>query len=650
MAEKDLLADILEAENSVLGTFQERWKNSRQNADIYALDHWTTEEKKKIRNQARIPYVFDRISRAVNTVLGTQRDTRFDIFFYEKEESDSIRAEVTNAVWKHYSNLYDFIHVESDVFQEGVVHGYGCFSCEIDKSRDYRGDLKVGRVPYDEIIWDLNFRQYDLSDAYWMSRMRFYRKGELNRAYPKKKDLIEFASKPEAWDSSKRLNLDFWYKKEQALIGAREFYERAWKTKYMLWQKGTEEPEDTYFESKKDAETEIMNRVMQYQMAISAGAADPSQPPPEWEVMDIEVAIMNRSVVLINGVLEETQQYSMNAFPYSPFFAYFNDGDYWSLIDRLKDPQLFINRMYSQIDYWIGTMAKGLLWLDPRTPANEEKLIRDSFGKTGGVVKAKYKPELFESKGPAPQLFSVLDRVEQIIEDVGGGANFLGLKQTASESGRAVLARQAQAGLDSFVILDNIRRTKQNLGEKIAWYLTNEITLPRKLRIVGDKLAMQAMQSGGIVEQSPTRPNVGYVTINTNSNNTIEGLQLDIVVDEAQHSVTKNQAALAAMVDAFKSGFISIPPPPEVAMELLPGIPESLKQQWRASIEAQAAAQKEPIAKVSVNYKDIPPDAKMQVLEQMGLSSDVMMMAGKELFEKSGTEPFLTEKEKGGEI
>src|SRR3990167_4849697 len=113
MTENDIVKDVLLAEAQALSVFEVNWKTARRNAEIYGLEHWTTDEKKRLENQNRIPYVIDHITRPVNTLLGTQRDTRFDINFLGREQSDEIRTEVLNALWQYYSDLGDFIHVES---------------------------------------------------------------------------------------------------------------------------------------------------------------------------------------------------------------------------------------------------------------------------------------------------------------------------------------------------------------------------------------------------------------------------------------------------------------------------------------------------------------------------------------------------------
>jgi len=631
-SEKDLIQDVLEAETSAVDFFQPLWDEATRNKNMQALDHWTDAEKETIEKQKRIPYVFDEISHPINVLLGTQRDTRFDIKFYERNPEDAIRAEILNATWKYFADLYDFLATESDVFQDGITSKYGVFGCRMDYDKDYRGNLRIERVPYDELIWDTNFRQYDRTDAYWEARIRYFQRKELMRKYPDRKDLIEGAGLNTDWAGLTQRQKEMWFKPENDIIGTREYYEKDWVKKYYIFNLGSGEAEGVGYSKRKDAEDAVRDIYERYDAMVSVVALSGQQipPRPNLEVQELPIRIIKKSVVLIDGVLEEPEEMPMNEFPHTVYFPYFNDGKFWSVVDRLYYPQVFTNRLFSMVDHWVGTMAKGALWIDPRTTQAEEKRLVEAWGKTGGVVKSKYKPEVLQSAGPAPQLFTMLEYARQNIVNNLGGANILGQKQTASESGRAVLARQAQAGLDNFVPLDNLRRTKQNLGEKIAWYLTNEVTHARKLRIVGDELALQMMQMGNVGERDAVRPNVRYVEVNSSPENTIEGLEVDVVVDESAHTTTKMQATIASMVDAAKAGLITIPPPPSAFIKVV-DLPMSIRQEWLAYAEAQMNAPKEPTNKVSINYKDIPVDAQKQALENAGIESSQQQLTVKAL-------------------
>jgi len=192
----DRISEIIEAENYALADFEPRWERAKDNARFFALNPYTEAQKNKLKKQKRQPFNFDKTSHAINVLLGTQREGRLDIQFLEREKEDSPRTEVLNAVWKYYADMNEFLYRESDVFQDGVVNDCGVFGLKIDKSKQYSGDLKVYRVPFDQVLWDTNSRTYDLSydegtGAQWFSHREFYRRAELLIQYPKQRELIE---------------------------------------------------------------------------------------------------------------------------------------------------------------------------------------------------------------------------------------------------------------------------------------------------------------------------------------------------------------------------------------------------------------------------------------------------------------------------
>lgn len=636
-SERDLIADVLEAENQVLSEFSEVWDVARRNSELTnPTKQWTPEEQAKITKQGRIPYVFDKMSHPINILLGTQRDTRTDIKFREKKDGDAHRVELANAYWDYAANLYDYQHVESDVFQDGIVARYGVFGIEIDRTKDYRGNVRVTRVPYDELIWDLNYRQYDLSDAEWQSRLRWYPKDSLKKKYPDQEGAIDLMGMGEQWTGLTKEKIEYWFDREKDLVATREFFIRSWKTKYLIWRVGTAEPDtENVFETKKEAEDFLADKLAMMQAEANrnpefAMRLIQNGGIPQFDIIDVPYQVVNRSEITLNTVLQEEEEFAPCRFPNIPYFAYFHDGDFWTAVDRIKDPQRFINRLYSQVDYLIGTQSKGALRHSPNMNKNQKKNIRDNWGKTGFVFEGKAGDvELIQGNPPPFQYFQTIDRVEVGIENNFGGANNLGMKQTASESGRAVLARQAQAGLDNFIPLDNLKRSKQNLGELILWYITNQITAPRQLRLEGDGLQMMEYSHylGGDFQASEFRPNVGYLTLNTSENNSLENIEADVVIDEAPHSTTKKQAILNQVADAAKGGMPI--PPPQVMMKLLE-LPISFQQEWLKSIQEQSQTPPPDETKVSVNFKDLPLSAQAQQLQKMGFNveqSDLLINA-----------------------
>ena len=305
---------------------------------------------------------------------------------------------------------------------------------------------------------------------------------------------------------------------------------------------------------------------------------------PEFEVFPDKTAVYKKITVCHDTLFptengETTESLDEPFYPIDVYHPYWHDGDWWCPVDILKDGQRFFNKMFSMADHWIGSMSKGLLLGSSKNP-EEEKKVQQMFSTTGGYahVEDVENYHLFESRGPAPQLFEMLGIARQNLEDNSGGRNFQGKKETASESGVAVRTRIEQGGLAGFIIFDNLRRMKISLGAKMAWYLTHYMTYPSVIRIEGEELVQATFEqmqksetSKNWFRKNPFRPGVGFLDVNTAESNTIEGLKVDVNVDEARWSVSKSLSILQELNAAMQSNpLLAQVFPPETMVDLMP--------------------------------------------------------------------------------
>jgi hypothetical protein len=101
------------------------------------------------------------------------------------------------------------------------------------------------------------------------------------------------------------------------------------------------------------------------------------------------------------------------------------------------------------------------------------------------------------------------------MEDFAGGRSFSGLGDESGESGRAINLKKQQGALVAFLMLDNLARWKQAMGE-FALYLHKEFdTVERQIKVQGAELSpemLQILNSNGIVTQS-SDPESMYVKV-----------------------------------------------------------------------------------------------------------------------------------------
>ena len=638
---KSIVADVYQAMQSAYRVFTTKYTSMKENADFLKLDQYTDDQLSKMEANKLVPYVFDYITNGVNTHLGIQRDQGTEIFYYPNEQGDDLNVEVLNAVKDYVLRMNRFALIESSMFQYGLVEGVGAVGYEWDTINDPIGLPRVFPIRPRQCMWDLNAMEYGATDASWVTRHRIFTKREMKARRPEEADRIDKMSFTEDLFAQLRIT-DSGFIRELQPGGLEnlvmvEFFEKTFAPRYFL-QAGRGDILEASFTTKQAA------RDMIERFRTEILSVNPNAQLPEMNILTRRVPRVLRTEIVNEHPFADQEEMPEGFIPISFFMPYWHDGDWWSYVDTMKDPQRYFNKMMMMVDNWIGKMSKGLLLIDDNTPKKESDEVIQRFSTTGGAMRVK-NPDaytLIESKGPAPQLFAMGEVAKQILEEKAGGRNFMGKKETAAESGVAVRQRVQQGALTSYVMFDNLSHTKHDIGTKLLWYMTNLMTMPQTVRIMGEELTqyyMKSLQQGGgndWFNVSKTKPGVGYLEVNTVSENTIEKLKADVVIGEARFSQSRSEHALAQINIAMQSNpMMAQSFDPMAIIELLP-IPFTQKlkakqrtqqllemnmKQKQQEIDAKAAP------RLTADLGDIEkmptPEGMVQVAALFGIQLDI---------------------------
>ena len=634
--------------------FKAKWEAMEQNSEFLRLIQYSAKQLKSMVDDKRVPYVLDFINNAINTYQGIQRDRRTEIYYYPAEKSDEVRTEVINVVKDAKLRENNFIYTESDVFLDGLVQKLGAVTYEWSREKNKNGTLKIRRIHPRGLMWGSS-QEYDKSDATWMSYHDYFSRRELIMRHPDKKKIIDkLPSGLDEFDMDRDPSyLEDLLDEELQKLAYITYYERHWETRYFIQDSESGQYHSEYYDDQTSAEEEVAKMQGELQEAIIAETGQPAEVEGRFIVKKDKYPVVRKTVV----VCEEELEHETIDEPFIPidiYHPYFSDGDWYCPLDIQKDSQRYFNKMFSMADHWISAGAKGLILYDEKAvPKEEADKVQQAFSTTGGLIGVRdlnnYKE--INSQGPSYQLFQLMETAKSVSEDAAGGRNFMGRKETASESGVAVRNRVEQAGLSSFVIFDNLRRWKVAVGEHVAWYLTHYLTYPEVVRIEGEELVQEVMQKFNKAngrdwfQKSDMRPGIGFFEINTDKQNTIEDLKVDVIVDEARWSVSKNQSILQEVNMAMQSNpNLAKTFPPEVMLEFL-NLPFSEKEKARARIAQLEQMQTQlEIAKVqqqaniSASLDDImelPPMAAAQMLQKyFGVQVDPNQLSNPDQLER----------------
>ena len=632
MAQKtDTYNWVHEHRMSVLPFFMEKWDEAEESKKFIRMAQYSDKQLAAMAKDSRVPYVLDFITQPINTFQGDQRSNRTDIKYLPVEADDDVRTELLNSVKSTILRQNKYLWLLSDIFQDGIIEKAGYIGYEWSTAKDPMGRLDMFRVPQRQMMWSTHRREYELSDASWVSRSRLYNKRDLIRKYPEHEVEIEEMNFTDS--AQEELNLDASYFKQiqdskldaVALI---EFYEKDYKIRHFI--KSGKEVRDGYYDEKENAEAKAreLTKMMEQN-------SQPGQAIEPLTVFARYQPVILKSEIAHNIDFVSKEETKEPFYPYDSYHPFWDDGEYWAVMDLYKDPQRFINKIFSQVDNQINKAAKGLTLVDDNVPEPTFQEMVTKWNTTGGIMKFPNPKEnvlVIKQEAFDARLLESVSMAIQNIDRKTGGRNFTGGKESAAESGVAVQKRVDRASVASFMIFDNLDRFQLNVGEKVAWYITHFMDAPRKVRIEGEELTRIAQEHFQDWFSPSIQPGVGFIKINTRPINTLTELTVDTIIDQSAHSVTKNQETLQMIQGMLQSSqMLAETIPPQLLIQLF-DLPFSIKQEMmkaaqellQARQEAAKTEQNKPPT-LSANLKDVvvlPPSMQPAFLALFGLQSD----------------------------
>lgn len=626
--DKEIFSEVHEARNNAFPTFKEKWDEAEENAKFMRMLQYSDQQLKKMTAQDRVPYVLDFLTQPMNTYLGEERDSRTKIKFLATQFEHELKVELCNALLDYIMRVNRWTWLQSDVFSDGIIEKCGVIGYEWSTLRDPAGALEMFRVPQRQFMWDTNRREFDLERSSWASRARLYTKPDLKAKKPGFEKEIDGLSLSGGELDDLHLSTDYFKNITDSKLEAValvEFFKRVWRTKYYLHDGQLFLP--GYYDKRGEAEAAAAKMLAPH--LAQQGAA----PPPPVKVIDRSTATVVKSEIASNIVFEREKELEEPFYPFSAYYPFWADGQYWAPLDLFKDAQRFLNKTFSMVDHQMMTSQKGLLLIDERVPGATAKALIEMWSKTGGAMRAPnvsadwyqyIKPESFD-----PRLLQAIEMVHGNIQMKAGGANYLGQTQSAAESGVAVERRIGRAAMSSFVIYDNLDRFKFDVGTKLAWYITHLYTGARKIRVEGEELSEMARQQMPQWYTPSVVPGTGYLQVNTTPENSIEEVALEIVVDKSAQAATKNRETLFQIQQMLQSSpMLAETVPPQMLISLF-DLPATEKRKMMAASEElmqarmeqqKAEAHKPP--SLTMNFKDIamlPAEMQQQAFALFGL-------------------------------
>lgn len=506
------ITDLVALVDAVIPRFQEVWKEGEENERYKKASHWSETQRKAIESQDRIPYSLGISQHKLNLFTAQQRVNRTSWKVEATEDpADEIKAEIASLQLRDTENRSGMKYLESDVFDSGVGVKFGVYKLNVTKDNNLRDCIKIDEVDYRNFIWDINATDYELNKSLFMAEKRNLYRKQVEEEYGK-----EAANRTNAdYEVWGREKLKFWISSSgdtnnpYDVLTVIDLYLQVNRKYHCVIFNGEKVAQE---KSKADAEDILKDLKFPYLIS--------GEEVPPYEIVEHTEPGFDRYTFTYSDILEY-EETDLEYFPYSIYRAFHFKDQFWSLMDVLKSPQQWFDRLMMQVDYAFGVDIKNGWEIVTKQLAEGmtfEQAVQNLKDGVPVAVQQAGAVNAIEPKGANPQWMQMASVLKEIVEDIAGGRSFQGLSEGSGESGVSVREKKQMGEMVSMLFIDNLQRCKRDLGMKTLSMQKKYDTAERVIKVSGAHLTpdiIQVLEEKGLYKRSHFRGKTdGFVTVN----------------------------------------------------------------------------------------------------------------------------------------
>jgi hypothetical protein len=608
---------------------------------FYSGKQWEESDMEELRKAGVLPLTINKIKPIVRLLTGIERQSKSDFKAFPEGAEDSITAEIASRLIKNVVKNSSLEMRLSEQFKNGSVGGLCFIEPYIDYTFDLvNGEMKFKKVSPLDVFIDPHFKEYDLSDARYIIKVKLgLTLDEVTALFPDKESKLKnMGSTRIDFEEVRATSVAHIQREDYPPLSEGKpyaterdydevlydlidyYYKKITKKYYVVVAEGDQVIE---FDTEEEAN----------QAAAKVGSDF---------VIEREVPVITLVQVIGDKVMYEGVAYSYpryKSYPLIPYFADLTTEDLSDLslqiqgiVRGIKDLNLEYNKRRTQELRHLNSSANSGFDIeeDQLEPEEESKLKK--FGSTPGVVikRRRNTPPLVRLQPmPLSQGHAQLaaENAQDLKEASGVNPDLLA-NESQSQSGRAILLKQRQGLAMIQEMLDNFSVTKKMTGRFILTQLPEIFTLENAKRVLGSAFihdnfnvpvnvildrALGKVEQGREAEVTDlerevmlTYPNISkgqpiqdetgdlVTALDTDVANQVimsvlsddKLAKYDIAIGEGPYQDTIQMANFMDLKELAQQG-VPIPPAALISQSMLP---ESQKKQIMKQLQAQAAA------------------------------------------------------------
>ena len=623
---------------------------ARRCVDFHEGKQWSEEALRKLDEEERPAFTFNKIAPLVRLVLGYHRNNRVDAKLLPGYDGSGTKevADCITRILKISSEMNQEPYVDAEVFLDGIVGGRGFYDVRLDFERNMLGEMKItARDPF-SIKLDPEADSYDLNEHGFIQEDRWVSIDEVEFTYGRaaaaliapmvrasgymggiQTAIMDLSEEIAPWRTfggtrgtvNPYMPIDAFLaaafdpsRKQIKLVDCQHKI-RVIQRCFVDLETGAKEPIPDQWDTAK------IQRVLQW---AEIKYRDRRQANPLR--MRVQPMLRTRWTTMIGDLVVFDNWSPYESYTLTGFFPYFRRGKTRGMVDDLIDPQQEINKRRSaQIDIVTRTAHSGWMYHENGLDKEGKENIEINGAVPGVNIKWKgeshMKPERIMPATPPMAMERLENKGNDDLKEISG-INDSALGQLDRvQSGRALEARQRQSVIAIQPYMDNMTRTKELLARKKVEIVQNHYTEKRIYRTYGDDgrdsvFTINAKNAAGEVV-----------------NNVTDG-RYAIVIDETPLAASFISAQFEEMLDLAEKGILPLSPTVKAAIVDASSIPQkdAIKAELQAS--AKAPAPTEPTveaanirAEASVKVAKIDSATQLAIhgmsIEQAGAEADM---------------------------
>ena len=599
---------------------------------FYRGEQWDEADISALDDQGRPALTINTILPTVNTVLGEQRTRRADVQFKPRGNGNQETADVLSRLYMQIADNNKLEWLESQAFADGLIQDRGWFDVRIDFSDHINGEVRVETKDPLDIIIDTDAKEYDprtwneIFETKWMSIE------EIEETYGQEKaDKLRMIAEVGTTLGADSME----YEDETYGDTDKENYHGA-----------------DYPNNPEDARTLRSIRVVERQyyrlkdciLYVDPVTGDKRNVPYEWGkkkrekfaddyglyIVEKKMRAVRWTVTADTVVLHDDWS-PYNHFTLVPYFPYWRRGKPFGMVRNLISPQEQLNKISSQELHIVNTTANSGWIVESGSLTGMTADDLEEHGAETGLVLEFNRGSTPPGKIPPNQIPTGLDRIAQKaasnIKQISGISDSMLGTDGAEVSGVAIQAKQNRGVLMIQVPLDNLKKTRQYLAEKVLNLVQRYYTEERVIQITDESDPFKPREPMAINQVTPEGQIINDLTLG----------EYDVIIASAPARDNFDEVQFAEAVELRKAG---VPIPDDLIVEYShlarkaniaqrirqmqgtePPTPEQA-QLAQFEMESRIRSTQLEIAKLEAEVKNLESTAQLNMAKAQGEASD----------------------------